>query len=296
MTYPENQFGPDHYSWLIGRNQLEMPTCLGPIAPAEPTDRTAVVEQELRQWSVIDSNGEITEQARALFEGVTHYKYSFWGTLLLINEKEPIEVELDQELIDWGVAASLVDVPRVFWQITRHAGGVTVAMRAGDSIVVTRREGSDGGMLQDCAEELLNVINPTGSWPAGKFKPVMVPMSVFESMPQSLVRADSDASKAMRKLRQLMAQEKVPTDMIERYSKLLSVEKLAHTNVLFSPAPGKISSMRFEVEFLYEIGMVLSGYRNNFEGEESVYVAPATVSSIADQMSRIREGAIRRMN
>ena len=76
----------------------------------------------------------------------------------------------------------------------------------------------------------------------------------------------------------------------------LSVEKLAHTNVLFSPAPGKISSMRFEVEFLYEIGMVLSGYRNNFEGEESVYVAPATVSSIADQMSRIREGAVRRMN
>lgn len=296
MTYPENQFGPDHYSWLIGRNQLDMPTGLGPIAPAEPSDRTAVVEQELRRWSVIDSSGQITEQARALFEGVTHYEYSFWGTLLLINEKEPIEVEIDQELIDWGVASSLVDVPRVFWQITRHAGGVTVAMRAGDSIVVTRREGVDDGSMRDCAEELFKVINPTGLWPAGKFKPVMVPMGVFESVPKSLIRGDSDASKTMRKLRQLMAQEGVSSDMIERYSKLLSVEKLAHTNVLFSPAPGKISSMRFEVEFLFEIGMVVSGYRNNFEGEESVFVAPATVSSVADQMVRIREGVVRRMN
>lgn len=290
MTYAE-QFGPDHVSWLIEHSRLPVITTLGPIAFAEPHELTSDLRQDLVQWGVIDGNDTLTEQAWDLFEPLFHYSYSYWGVLLLHNEKEPIRIDMDKDLIDMGLGLSLTDTPRVFWNITKQGNTLTMAMRAGDVIVVQKSTGT-GNIERNIAAMLMSILDPNDQWPSANFPALVIPLQPLATLEVSRGLSDKDIA---HKARTRLAQAGVPPQDISLFSRLLDIEALASTEVVFSPSPTQVSSKSFIIKFLHRLGVVVQGEKFTIDGDEAVLYAPGTLENIADQLVRVRNADMRRL-
>lgn len=281
-------FGPAHLSWLVYRDLVAYPTTLGMISGVEPEGMTNEIKQQLVQWGVITVGEELTKEAQELFRGLHSFDHAFWGALLLHNEREPFLIEMDQELIDLGLGDSIPDTPRVYWQVSYEKDVITVAMRAGDHITIHRAKTTKEHLFEGLAAAIFSVLDPHGVWPAANFSTVKVPYAAVERAP---VRGSNGAllgaRESARAVRSELLRWGVERDVATRFSKLAEAEKLASTEVLCVSRGGVARDGFFIIEFVYQVGMVLSRLGVDFEGEQLIVQEGATIRSVAGELRKM---------
>lgn len=292
MTTPTptfDAFSPFHLSWMIHRNLIPFPTTLGMISGAEPEEFTEELRKQLQQWSVIDNTNQLTPDAHDLFRGLYEYDFAYWGVLLLHNEKEPFQIEMDQELIDIGIGRSISDTPRVYWQVSYSNSTITVAMRAGDNLTLNTMPADEGNLYESLARAILTVLNPNGIWPAAQFTTVKIPLEVVEKIPTHDASGKKhDKSSVVKTMKYELAKRGVAFDTSSRFVKLINAEKLADTEVLFMPKNKISTSEFFTIEFVHKVGMVLTRTGTDVEGNPVIVQEGATIGAIAEELRKLK--------
>lgn len=290
MTPPTfENFSPYHLSWMIYRELIPYPTTLGMLSGIEPDEITKELGEQLRQWGVVDSTDQLTPDARNLFQGLYEYDFAYWGVLLLHNERQPFQIEMDQELIDIGLGRSIPDTPRVHWQVSYSGGIITVAMRAGDNVTLNQVKTSPENLDVSLTSAILSVINPLKVWPPAQFTTVKVPFEAVEKVPayDSAGRIFDKATSA-RMMKVELARNGVDHNTISRFTQLIEAEKLAETEVLCTTSRGTSSSF-FTVEFVHRVGMVLSHVGSDIEGNPVIVQEGASERALASELRKLRE-------
>lgn len=294
MTETSAQFGPYHLSWLIRNGQMPQITVLGAVPSYEPPEFSEGIGLQLYDWHVIDEEGKITPEADELIRGLYDYDYSFWGVLLLLNEQEPFELEVDADLLRWGVGLSLIDIPRVFWQVSVRKGEVIVAMRAGDVVTINPQQ-PDINLDRTIAKGILSVLDPLHNWPASTYGKISIPLDVLTGIPTyDSMGNELTQDVQVRRVRTSLMQAGIDTDTVTKYCKLMRVENLAKTDIVFSPSPSEISLEHFDINFLHEVGMSLTYRGKDIEGRDTIVHEAANESNIARQIDHLRRGPSRR--
>lgn len=291
MTTPTfENFGPYHLSWMIYRDLIPYPTTLGMLSGAEPEELSRELGGQLRQWGVIDSSNQLTPEARNLFRGLYEYDFAYWGALLLHNEKEPFQLEMDQELIDIGLGRAIPDTPRVYWQVSYSNGVITIAMRAGDNITINQMSTSEETLDASLATAILTVINPVDVWPAAQFTTVKIPFDALEKVPAYDASGRLyDKATSVRMIKTELAREGLPYDVISRFTQLIEAEKLAETEVLCTNRSKSSSSNFFTIEFVHRVGMVLSHTSTDINGDPVIVQEGASVRAIGNELKKLRK-------
>lgn len=284
-----DNFSPSHLSWMIYRNLLPYPTTLGMLSGIDPEDLTDELRQQLQQWGVINSTDQMTPEAHDLFQGLYEYEFAYWGVLLLHNEKQPFQLEMDQDLIDIGLGKAISDTPRVYWQVSYTEGTITVAMRAGDAITLHKVPAPPETLYETLARAILSVIDPNNTWPAAQFTTIKVPFDPLEKIPSYDLEGKLYGKAATIKMMKTeLAKHGVPFDTISRFTQLVDAEKLADTEVLYLPKSKHASRNFFTLEFVHRVGIVLTHTGADVEGNKIIVQEGATVKKIADELKKIQ--------
>ena len=85
-----------------------------------------------------------------------------------------------------------------------------------------------------------------------------------------------------------LARNGVDHGTISRFTQLVEAEKLAETEVLCTTKEGASSSF-FTIEFVHQVGMVLSHVRNDIEGNPMIVQEGATERSLSAELKKLRK-------
>lgn len=257
----------------------------------EPEELSRELGKQLQKWGVIDSTSQLTPEARKLFRGLYEYDFAYWGALLLHNEKEPFQLEMDQELIDIGLGRAIPDTPRVYWQVSYSNGIITIAMRAGDNITINQMSTTNENLDNALATAILSVINPMDIWPPAQFTTIKVPFDAVEKVPAYDANGRIyDKATSVRMIKTELARNGVPHDVISRFTQLIESEKLAETEILCtSSKTNRSSSNFFTIEFVHRVGMVLSHISTDINGDPIIVQEGATLRAIGNELKKLRK-------
>ena len=156
-------FTVSHWHWLAAKGMVpQMPYELGPTLPYLFTSESQIVH-DLSEWSALDSRGEITAEAAAMFAAVTgDATLTLYGTVLLYAQRrEPVEIPF--ELREFGLEAAVRNVPRVTFAIGLTDQEVVTALVNNSTVVFSRRH-RRSELVPDAAGALQGLLDPAGAW------------------------------------------------------------------------------------------------------------------------------------
>lgn len=207
VTETSPYFTVSHWHWMAAKSMVrQIPIELGPTFPYLMASEAQIV-RDLTDWGALDERGHLTSEAKEMFDAVTgHAELTVFCTVLLYAQRrEPVQVPA--ELKPFGVQAAVRDVPRVTFVLGVGKREVVSALINNTTVVFNRRLRRDEACA-DAATAVLELLDPTGDWPAYPLKsPIVLPGAVVEQL-----AADSEASTLFDSEPDSDADEKIRAD------------------------------------------------------------------------------------
>lgn len=280
-------FGPEHLAYLMDAGMLNRVYTLGPLVQYPDDQSVARVVSELEQWGVLDG-GKITAQADDLLSGLFDFSEAVWGVLILYNQQQPFVIDMDQELIDYGLNLAVNDVPRVFWQVSLRDGVVTTAVRAGDIITVTQRA-AVGDIRAAMASEVMSILDPDSQWSPVSMRQIVVPQEAVVAVGGAGRHGPDDQEniRADNRLRKALIDRKVSPSTADEFIRLQRADHVAITDVAHSSTPDNICAPAGSISFIHGKGVLATYPRIGVDRTVQIVQEGGSVATVAAMIDRL---------
>lgn len=278
-------FSTVHLAWLIENGYLAEVLTLGHLPFQSGEDPEAIIH-DLKYWGVLDDNLEITKEASHLFSGLTGFDERWWGTLILTNERQPLSVDLPEDMM--GIAESISDTPKVYWMVSRVDNDLVLILRAGYNISISRYVNRTE--YSDVAKAILSIINPNNEWNPARFDPIRVPTAAVSKVTKFRLSEDPELSQMVLDLvRKNLTSYHMNPKVIKNFVDFYSADNLAMTTISHSTSLTNISDKACAVSFIYNVGMVTTYESIGSDGNSWTVVEPTDTHSLAPVLKLVKE-------
>lgn len=281
-------FGPEHLAYLMDENIIDRTYTLGPLVQYLDENSVNRTVAELQHWNILDAGYALTEPGRDILSGLTSFTEAIWGVLLIHNEQQPFTLDLDEELIDYGLHLSLMDTPKVYWHISARQGKLTTAVRAGDtvSIDVTPIEHSPRAAM---ADSLITAIDPERQWKPANIDTMIVAQEIIVAA-GGVGRYGEDEKQnrsADQKLRKSLIDNKMSPAAADNFIALQRADHVAITDIAHSFSPDDICAPSASISFVRDKGMVVTYPQQGLDRTVQIVQEPASVSKVTAAIERL---------
>ena len=267
---------------------------LGPNVAEVPDDVAGIVNEQLIDAGLFESEGVLSAQAHTLLDPLFGYDDAFSAIILLHNQRQSFTFDLDGQWQEY-MSESLTTTPRVYVLVASHGRTVTTAVRAGDHVDITQVETSEP-LVRIAAQELLRVGDPASEWSPADISALSFPASLLDHAPARAPipgSADKDAvadhKETAYRFSSALRRGGVPSRTIIAVEKFLAFDHLAATHISFIKGHQRlISEGAATIDYFHDAGVSVGGLQLAGDGTKWRTLAPATqaetVSVLTDLM------------
>jgi protein-disulfide isomerase-like protein with CxxC motif len=171
-----------HWHWLAATGHVrQIPKMLGPTLPYLFLSEAQIVH-DLTEWSVLDGDGNITDEAAAMFAAVSgSANLTLFGTVLLHSQRHPTP-QLPKQLVALNLQHAVRAIPRVTFSIGITDREVVSALMNNHRVYFQRRL-RRATETRDAAVAVRELLDPGDDWPAFTMRtPVTVTSKVMAQL------------------------------------------------------------------------------------------------------------------
>lgn len=288
---PPQRFGMEHFMYLAAQGLVSgLPRELVPLPV--PMHSGAVLGAQLREWDIIDANGNLDPEAENLF-GVLlgDYDEALYGQVRFPGRATMRVFDIPVEAEDWGLPSQTTVVPRHPLFLTRSPRQIVTAVSSSDALSVNVR--APGARRDDdLAAEVLATLDPSGVWGPREMARVRAPRKVIDKIAADpLVGQFSEAStdKAREKIiNEIVAESGMSRHTSTALIELFSAPVAAITQLIAveRTSTGRVESRSSALSVLMLAdetgGAVVCGPAPGMGGYTDVIYAPATKEQLAE--------------
>lgn len=278
-----------HLAWLQSNDLLGGGVReLGALVDIPEVSET--LETYLRDGEgVIDSEGKLTPAGAELFDPLTSYTDAYWGVATIDSYRQPVKVEMDEELIDAGLDLGIVDTPRVFFKVTISHGYVTTAVRAGDGVTINRSPLASRSAEEAAAGEVFSILDPEGSWHGTDVPMLSTSLETARTAGGFIGSSGVDDRDMAREMSETGADRKVVDDMI----RLVKKPTAAMVTIVRSTNDSNVTSNPISVRFFTDGSAVINSPRTSIDRITRSVFAPWSKGSLADAFKDLKALPVR---
>ena len=180
-TTPPTRFGMEHWMYLVSRGLISgVPRELVPLPI--PVHDGALLGKQLREWDIIDANGNLDPEAESLFSVLLgDYDEGLYGQVRFPGRASLRTLNIPAEAADWGLSPEMIVVPRHPLMITRSERQVVTAVSSADELSVNVRA-TGRSRDSDLADEVLSTLDPSSAWGPRDMSRVRAPREVIDRL------------------------------------------------------------------------------------------------------------------
>lgn len=230
-------------------------TELGPMVDM-PEAHEAIVDYLIHTEGVMEDPYTLTQAGKDLLHPLTRYRRAWWGMVMLRGFRTPLSLDIDEELLEYGVHLSITDIPRVFFLITESEQGMTFAVRAGDEMSITQEPVSNPD--KQVAQFVDKLCNPEGDWSPAQFQGFRLPHTAlhaagFQGMPED----DRERRRAVSRMKQVFKEYQMPEQSANNYIDIVTAKPAATVEILTSTSSGNVSKNAVSLGYYFGYGAVV---------------------------------------
>lgn len=175
-------FTVSHWHWLAAKQYVrKMPSMLGLNLPYLFVSEAQIMH-DLREWGVLMADGEITDEARSMFDAVSgSAEMTVFGTVLLYSMRHEMP-QLPKQLVDLNAQCAVRDIPRVTFAIG-ITGREVVSVLLNNHTAYFDRRLRRSTPTRDAAVAVRKLLDPGDDWPAF---PIRTPVTVTSAVAEQL--------------------------------------------------------------------------------------------------------------
>lgn len=285
-----------HMSHLLSLTNRR-PYELGPIPTDLPDDVRATAIEQLAQARLVDSDGtSLTPLAASLVEPLGATEQSYWGTITLHNQRQPIALEVDDHwmpLIGEALRTAALSGPRVYFLITRTGPIMTTAVRAADQFTLAHHNLTGVPFHQAAATFINELADPSGAWRPAPITATALPYTALEGAPARGYPADATEERKAAYRRYVSSwtstlSDRLSPQAIATLNTLLTADHVAAASILYTHSPELLTTDHsVTLDFFHQVGTVVTHPRTIADGTVWKHLAPGTTAALSDALQAL---------